>query len=57
VGGIIADLCDLAAAGDAEHLAIDEIGVDYGPFVSAPELAATQGLWQGVELSVSWGGD
>jgi hypothetical protein len=57
IGGIIGELCELATAGDIEHLAFDEIGVDFGPFAAAPELAATQGLWQGVELSVAWGGE
>lgn len=57
VGQIIAELCSLAVAGDSEHLAFDEIALDYGPFASAPELAAAQGVWQGAELSVAWGGE
>jgi len=56
VGQIIAELCQFAVAGDPEHLIFEEIQLDFGPFASAPELAPTQGVWQGAELSVNWGG-
>jgi len=56
VGQIIAELCAHSIAGDPDHLVFDEIAVEYGPFASHPELAPTQGIFQGVELSVSWGG-
>jgi hypothetical protein len=56
LGQIIAELCEFSVAGDTEHLVFEEISLDFGPFASAPELAATQGVWQGAELSVQWGG-
>jgi len=56
VGAIIAELCSLAIAGGPEHLALDDIAVDFGPYWSGPELAPTQGVWQAVELGISWGG-
>jgi len=56
IGGIIADLCNMAIEGDPDHLVFEEISLDFGPFCSAPELAVTQGVWQGAELGVAWGG-
>jgi len=56
IGAIIAELCALAIAGGPEHLAFDDIAVDFGPYWSGPELAPTQGVWQAVELGIGWGG-
>jgi len=56
IGQIVAELCALAIAGGPEHLAFDDIAVDFGPYWSGPELAVTQGVWQAVELGIGWGG-
>jgi hypothetical protein len=57
VGQILAELCGAAIVAAAEHLAFDEIAVEDGPFAAAPTLAETQGMWQGVELAIAWGGE
>jgi hypothetical protein len=56
VGKVIDELCELSLSGNSDYLAFDEVAVEWGPFAAAPELAATQGMWQGVELSFGWGG-
>lgn len=56
VGQIVGELAGFAIAAGPEHLCFDEISLDFGPFASSPELEPTQGVWQGAELSVAWGG-
>lgn len=53
IGQILDDLCDLS--GLAGYLSFRGISVEYGPFWSHPKVAATQGVWQAVEIAITWG--
>lgn len=55
IGNITRELRDLAAKpNEADYLAIRQITVAEGPYWSDPNLAETQGNFQGVELLVTY---
>ncbi len=54
IGNIIDGLC--ALAGQADYLAFDQIGIVAGPYWGHPQDVPTLGVWQGVELELTWRG-
>lgn len=55
IGLIRADLRQTAAKpNESEYLAIRRMAVANGPYWSPREVAPTEGVWQGVEIEVTW---
>ncbi len=54
IGAIIDGLC--ALSGQPGYLAFHALHVDAGPYWGHPKEVPTQGVWQGVEISLEWRG-
>lgn len=53
VGLIIDGLA--AKSGGAGYLAIERLTLSDGPYWGHPDLAPSQGIWQGADLAIEWG--